>query len=128
MGMKIVDPDEPLPREEREKLAEQKRLVRIYKPVPMIPREEAMRMRRAARNMADSLLPWAVQQLAELAQNTDDPGVKHKVLMDLVKIGLSGKSNEEVDPDAPTIDGKVVEDQLKDLEKSTENGQPDDAI
>lgn len=120
MGVKIVDPGEPLPREEKEMLKEQQKLVRIYKPVPMIPREEALRLRRAARNMADTLLPWAVQQLADLAQNTEDDSVRHKVLMDLVKISLSGKSNEEVDPDAPTVDGKVVEDQLKDLEKSTE--------
>lgn len=117
MPIDIVEPDEPAKQE--------KKLVRIYKPLPLLPREESMRMRRAARNMADSLLPWAVQQLAELAESCEDPGVKHKVLMDLVKISLSGKSNEEVDPDSPSVDGSVVEKELAALEKATEKSGTD---
>lgn len=114
MGVKIIDAEAPVPREE-------KNLVRVYKAVPMIPREEAMRLRRAARNAVDSMLPWLVQEMAENAHNCEDPGIKHKILMDLVKISLSGKSNEEADPDAPTVDGTVLEKELKALEKSTEN-------
>lgn len=111
MGIKIVDPDEP---------SSEKKLVRVYKAVPMIPKEEAMRMRRATRNMADSLAPWALQSLAELAEQCEDPETKRKILNDILKIAIAGKSNEEVDPDAPTVDGSVIRDQLDALEKSTE--------
>jgi hypothetical protein len=113
MASKLVNPNEPV-------VEPEKKMVRIYKPMPMIPREEAMRMRRATRNMADTLAPWALQELAQLAQDCEDPSVKHKVLMDILKISIAGKANEEVDPDAPTVDGSLVKDQLEALEKATE--------
>ena len=113
MGLKIIDPEAPSQDGE-------KKIVRIYKPLPMLPREEAMRMRRATRNAADSLAPWALQELAQLAESCEDPGVKHKILMDILKISIAGKSNEEVDPDAPVVDGKTVDQALKALEKETE--------
>ncbi len=113
MGFRVEDPDVP-------SMKEEKKLVRIYKPLPMLPREEAMRMRRATRNAADSLAPWALQELAELAQGCDDASVKHKILMDILKLSLSGKSNEELDPDSPTVDGTLVNKAIADLEKETE--------
>jgi len=118
MGVKIVDPDAPS--------QEEKKLVRVYKPLPMLPKEEAMRMRRATRNMADSLSPWALQQLAELAEDCEDPETKRKILNDILKISIAGKSNEEVDPDAPTVDGKVIKTVLDELEKQTESGSGSD--
>lgn len=99
----------------------EKPLVKIYKPLPLLPREEAMRMRRATRNMADSLGPWALQEMARLAEDCEDPETKRKILNDILKISISGKSNEDVDPDAPTVDGQVVDKQLEQLEKMTEN-------
>lgn len=113
MPVEILDPDEP-------SMKKEKNLVRIYKPLPMIPREEAMRLRRATRNMADTLGPWALQELAALADQCEDAETKRKILNDILKISIAQKANEEVDPDAPTVDGKVLQTQLDALEKATE--------
>lgn len=112
MAIKLIEPDAPSQKEEK--------LVRVYKPVPMLPREEAIRMRRSARNAADSLMPWVIQRYAEIAC-AEDNETALKALDALRKIALAGKSNEEVDPDAPTVDGKVVDKELEKLEKMTES-------
>lgn len=113
MPVRIEDPEVP-------SMGKQDKLVRIYKPLPLIPREEAIRMRRATRNAADSLAPWALHELADLAERCEDAAVKHKILMDILKLSLSSKSNEEVDPDAPTVDSVSVDKTLAALEKETE--------
>lgn len=115
MATKVVDANSPSTPEGTEKP-----LVKIYKPMPLLPREEALRLRRATRNAADSLAPWALQKMAELVENTVDDEIRLKALKEILAISISKKSTEELDPDGPVVDASAVSDALAALEKETE--------
>ena len=112
MGFKVVKPGE-----ESLSIAKQE-----TEALPILPRDEAHRVRRASRNAMDALLPWAIREMVELARTTENEDLKFKILDKIVSKSLGSKSNDEVDPEDPMVNGKVVDADLEALERSTENG------
>lgn len=118
MGIKLVEAGEPAT-----ELAKPDRVV-----TSVLPKEEAYRLRRQARTMADQLTPWAVKGLVDMARETEDPKLKRLLLLDILHISLKDKSNEEIDPEGPIVDGKASkaeDDALAALENETELGTGD---
>ena len=113
----MVDPSEPAPSQ----------MEQIKKSLPVLPREEAYKVRRMARSAADVMLPWALQEMKALYDATPDDELRFKILNRIVNISLSNRANEDIDPEAPTVEGKVVAegDPLLKLERETEkSGTP----
>lgn len=93
--------------------------VRSESRLPVLPREEARRYRQAAREMADVAMPRAMERLLGMLEAEDDK-VAMEAIKQLVKLSMSGRSNEDLDPHE-IVDGKVLgRDPVKDLEESTE--------
>jgi len=118
MAIKVVEAGEPATE-----------AISTRKVSAVLPRDEAFRLRRAVRSMADSLSPWALKGLYELAQDTADPKLKRLLLLDILSISMNKKSNEEIDPEAPTVDAvatKAEEEALSALESKTELGTGSD--
>lgn len=118
MGIKLVDADEP-----------SQSITKVEKvSTSVLPREEAYRLRRQVRSIADQAAPWALKCLLEMANETDDPKFKRLLCLDVLSLSTSKKSNEEVDPEGPTVNGessKAEDDALAVLESSTEEGTGD---
>lgn len=115
MGFHLANPDEPSIRPVEAKLA-------------ALPKQESRRIRRAARDYADTLIPTAMQGLAE-ALVAEDWDVRWKAIDRVLKMTMSALPNEVVDPDEVVVDSTAKEvDALKELEKSTESGTGQDDV
>lgn len=113
MGFTIENPEDKIVKQELK--------------LPTLPREEARRYRQAAREMADALMPTYMRRLAEMIE-AEDYDVVLRAGKELRTMSMSGRSNEDLDPQ-DVIDGKVVgRDIVKELEDSTEKtgtGEPE---
>lgn len=109
MGFHLANPDEPSIKPVESKLA-------------VLPKQESRRIRRAARDYADTLIPTAMQGLAE-ALVAEDWDVRWKAIDRVLKMTMSGLPNEVVDPDEVVVDSTAKESEaLKALESETEKG------
>ena len=109
MGIKVVSPGEVS-------------IARVEDSMPALPRQEALRIRRASRAYIDVMLPTALRGLAE-ALECEDWNIRWKAIEKVMKMGLNEKSNEEADPDDTVVDGSVVaKDALSSLEDETKDG------
>lgn len=114
MGHKLVKPDE----------SGHSIVTREVAALPVLPREEAIRVRKAGRGYADAMLPLFIQAMARKALEAESEAIQMDALKFMIKLSLGvSKSNEDLDP-APTdavgvvVDGK---DPVDLLEKETEN-------
>jgi hypothetical protein len=111
MASKVVDPQMPT-----------SVIKRAVDELPALPIDEARRLRRAVRSAADVVLPQIYKRLVDIALNSDNEKLAAMVGLELMKVSLKGKSNEEIDPDQPTVDGEVVgRDPIAELEAQTES-------
>src|SRR4051812_1071365 len=91
------------------------KIVRSESRLPVLPREEARRYRQAAREMADVAMPRAMERLLGMLEAEDDK-VAMEAIKQLIKLSMSGRSNEDLDPH-DVVDGKVTgRDQVAELE------------
>lgn len=113
MPTRVVQPDEP-----------SKTLVqREVDALPTLPREEAQRMRKAARSFADATLPYNIRQMAAMTE-AEDEDLRFKALQFMIKLSLgTAKSNEEMDPAPQEVEGKLVngKNPVDQLEEETAN-------
>lgn len=108
MSFKIVKPDEPS--------------IQPAKKMPMMPKEESYRLRRAARASFDQFLPRYVEIVAQMAMSEDPDDLKWAA-QQIAKYTLASTPNEVLDPETVTVDSTSKNaDDLKALEGLTENG------
>jgi hypothetical protein len=115
MGFKLVGPGDPS-------------IEQVEIKLPVLPRDEAHRIRRASRAFADTMLPTAMRRIAD-ALEADDPEVYKWAVNHVLRMTLAQVPNETSDPEDTVVDGTAKEiDALKALEKQTEagTGLPDD--
>lgn len=113
MPTRVVKPDAP----------SQTLVTRELSALPTLPREEAQRMRKAARSFADACLPAHIRQMAQLTLSEDEE-MQYKALQFMIKLSLgTAKSNEEIDPPEAEVMGKLVDgkDPVSELEEETAN-------
>lgn len=108
MSFKIVKPDEPS--------------IEPVKKMPMMPKEESYRLRRAARASFDALLPRYMEIVAEMAMSEDADDRKWAA-QEIRRHTLASTPNEVLDPEVATVDGSVkAKDALQALEDMTKDG------
>ena len=114
MSSRMVKPGEPS-------------LEAVEQKLPILPRQEAHRIRRTARGYFDVLLPEAIKviQDALVSEDMDDrKWAADKVL----KATLANTPNEIADPETAVVDSTAKPaEALKALEEMTENGGGKDA-
>ena len=77
--------------------------------LPALPREEAQRARRAVRAMADLQAIPMMRNLIDLANNAEDEKLRRLCILDVLALSVRTKSNEELDPESPVVDGTTSE-------------------